>query len=60
MDIFGQRSWSFGESVSPGETLSVTFTIRALKQGHYVGDMDVCNSNQDFSTVIPNIDVLAE
>ncbi len=60
MDIFGLRSWDFGESVSPGETLKITFTLTALKQGHYVGDVDVCNPNQDFTTVIPNIDILAK
>ncbi len=60
MDIMGYRSWDFGESVLPGETLNVTFTLTALKQGHYVGDVDVCNPNQDFTTVIPNMDVLAK
>ena len=60
MDFFGQRSWSFTESVAPGETLEVTFRLTATEQGHYVGDIDVCNPNQDFTTVIPNMDVLAE
>ena len=59
MDILWCRSWEFRNSVSPGETLNVTFTLTALKQGHYVGDVDVCNPNQDFTTVIPNMDVLA-
>lgn len=60
MDLFGQRCWNIGESVSPGETLTVRFTLKAVKQGHYVGNIDVCNANQDFTTVIPNIDVVAE
>ncbi|MGI9455310.1 MAG: hypothetical protein ACR2NU_02045 [Aeoliella sp.] len=58
--IIGMRSWGFGESVSPGESLTVTFTLTAVKQGHYKGDVDVCNPNQDFTTVIPNVDILAE
>ena len=58
--IFWYRSWSFGHSVQPGETMEVTFRLNPLKPGHYVGDVDVCNANQDFTTVIPNIDVMAE
>ena len=60
MNIFGMQSLDFEESVSPDETLTVTFTLKALKQGHYVGDVDVCNTAQHYTTVVPNVDVLAE
>ncbi len=60
MDIFGQRSWSFTDSVPPGEGLDVTYRLKAVRPGHYVGDADVCNPAQDFTTVVPNIDVTAD
>ena len=60
MDIFGQRSWAFTDTVAAGDSLDVVFTLKAVREGHYVGDIDVCNPNQDFTTVIPNIDVLAD
>ena len=60
MEIFVQRSWSFTNSVAPGEELVVTYRLKAVRPGHYVGDVDVCNPAQDFTTVVPNIDVVAE
>jgi hypothetical protein len=59
-DILWFRTWDFGNSVDPGEALNVTFTLTALKQGHYVGQVDVFNAGQDYTTVIANIDVLAK
>ena len=59
-DIIGQQSWSFTETVGPGEEFNVTYRLKARRPGHYVGDIDVCNPNQDWTTVVPNIDVVAE
>ena len=38
--------------VQPGETRSVTFQLRPVAEGRYSGDVDVCNPNQDFQTLL--------
>jgi uncharacterized protein (DUF58 family) len=53
--IFDQRSWTFGESVMPGGTLSVTFHLRAVQAGHFSGDIDVCNPNQNCTTLLADV-----
>ncbi|MEM0926429.1 MAG: hypothetical protein AAGJ83_10365 [Planctomycetota bacterium] len=58
MSIFGMQSWEFGESVAAGDSIDITFTFQAMQPGQYVGDVDVCNPNQDFTTAIA--DVLVE
>ena len=58
--IFGYRTWEFDQAVEPGEKVEVTFTLRAVQQGHYTGDVDVCNPNQDFQTVFADVMVNAE
>ena len=55
MHIFGMRSWEFGITVSPGESQEVEFTMKAVQEGHFSGDVDVCNPNQDFTTVIADV-----
>jgi hypothetical protein len=60
MDFLGQRCWSFADTVSPGEGLDVTYRLKAVQPGHYAGDMDVCNPAQDFTTVVPNVEVMAK
>lgn len=50
-----QRTWAFGKVVPPKETLSVTFTLRAIAEGHFSGDVDVCNPSQDFKTVLADV-----
>lgn len=58
--IFGYRTWEFNQAVQPGEMVEVTFTFRAVQPGHYTGDVDVCNPNQDFKTVFADVMVNAE
>jgi hypothetical protein len=50
-----QRSWAFGRSIAAGERLEVTFSLRPIEPGHFTGDVDVCNPNQDFSTVYADV-----
>lgn len=50
-----QRSWSFGKEVPPGGKLAVSFTFRAIAEGHFSGDVDVCNPNQDFKTLLADV-----
>jgi hypothetical protein len=53
--IVNQRSWGFGKRVSPGKVFSVTFTLKAVADGHFSGDVDVCNPNQDFKTLLADV-----
>lgn len=53
--VFDQRSWSFGISVAPGDTLSATFRLEPVEPGHFSGDIDVCNPNQDFTTLFVDV-----
>lgn len=50
-----QRSWGFARPVSPGESLALTFRLKAVMEGHFSGDIDVCNPNQDFKTVLADV-----
>jgi hypothetical protein len=45
--VIDQRSWSFGRPVPSKGTTRVSFTLRPLKPGHYTGNVEVCNPNQD-------------
>ena len=49
-----------GIVVAPGETFEVTYKLKALRQGVFAGDFDVCNPNQDFTTVVPIVSVVAQ
>lgn len=53
--ICGQRSWNFGQSVAPGTSMVVRFQLRAVQEGHFSGDIDVCNPNQDFKTLLADV-----
>ena len=52
MPLLNQRSWSFAK---PGGSFSVTFTLRAVVEGHFSGDVDICNPNQDFNTLLADV-----
>ncbi|MHC4248606.1 MAG: hypothetical protein ACYS9X_05700 [Planctomycetota bacterium] len=53
--IVDQRSWTFGKAIPPGESHSVTFHLRPVSEGHFSGDVDVCNPNQDFKTLLADV-----
>lgn len=55
LPIINQRSWEFGKRISPGKVFSVTFTLKAVADGHFSGDVDVCNPNQDFKTLLADV-----
>lgn len=55
LPIIEQRSWEFGRVVQPGESLAVTFTLRPVMEGRFTGDVDVCNPNQDFRTLLADV-----
>ncbi|WP_182868295.1 hypothetical protein [Stieleria mannarensis] len=48
MHVFVMRSWEFGDELDLGVSLQIRFTLLAVKEGHFSGDVDVCNPNQDF------------
>jgi len=58
--IVNQRSWEFGAEIQPRESLSVTFHLKSVSQGHFSGDVDVCNPNQDFTTLLADVVVKEE
>lgn len=58
--IFDWRTWNFGYRVLPGESRTIRFTMKAVQEGHFSGDVDVCNPNQDFATVIADVVVRKE
>ncbi len=53
--VLDQRSWDFGRAVPPGGKLTVTFTLKAVAEGHFSGDLDVCNPSQDFTTHVVDV-----
>lgn len=55
--IFGMRTYVFERKVAPGEELFVTFKLKGVMKGHFNGDVDVCNPNQDFQTLVADITV---
>ena len=59
LQLLNQRSWVFDKAVAPGGTLSVTFTLKAIADGHFTGDVDVCNPAQDFKTFLADVLVMA-
>ena len=60
ISILDQRSWSFGQSVPPGEESTVRFTLRSIEPGHFVGNVDVCNPNQDYKSLYADVIVREE
>ena len=59
MGLWGMQSWEFGRSVPPGQSVKVRFTLQAIQEGRFTGDVDICNPNQDFNTVIADVTVRA-
>jgi hypothetical protein len=55
LSILDQRSWSFGTEVKPGDSMTVSFLLKPLSPGHFSGDLDVCNPNQDFKTLMVDL-----
>jgi hypothetical protein len=53
--LLDQRTWQFNRRLGPGEQLDVTFNLRPVLLGRFTGDVDVCNPNQDFSTVFVDV-----
>ncbi|ABW67191.1 hypothetical protein [Desulfosudis oleivorans] len=58
--IINQRSWDFGTVIQPNESLPVTFRLKPVTEGHFSGDVDVCNPNQDFKTLLADVVVKKE
>lgn len=56
----GMRSWEFGDSISPGDELKIRFELRAVEEGRFKGDLDVCNPKMDYRTLVPDIVVRKE
>lgn len=50
-----QRSWSFAKPVEPGDSITVSFVLKPVIEGHFSGDIDVCNPNQDFTTLLADM-----
>ncbi|NLX60454.1 MAG: hypothetical protein GXY74_15365 [Phycisphaerae bacterium] len=50
-----QRSWAFHTPVAAGGQMTVTFHLRPLAAGHYSGNIDVCNPNQDYVGMFADI-----
>lgn len=55
LHIFGYRCWIFSQQVEPGESVTVTFLLKAVQLGHYSGDIDVCNPNGDCKTLLADV-----
>jgi hypothetical protein len=53
--VFGQRSWDFGQSVPSGKSMVVRFELKAVQQGRFSGDVDVCNPNQDSKSLLADV-----
>lgn len=50
-----QRSWAFKKVVPPGESMTVTYTLRPVTEGRFTGSVDVCNPAQDFKSLFADI-----
>jgi len=55
-----QRSWDFSQDVAPGDSVAIQFRLKAVVEGHFSGDVDVCNPNQDFKTLLADVVVRDE
>lgn len=58
--FFGMRTWEFGASVEPRESIAVTFELRPVAPGRFRGEIDVCNPNQDSKTLFADVVVKEE
>lgn len=48
------------KDVQPGESLAVTFRLKSIAGGRFSGDVDICNPNQDFTTLFADVVVKEE
>lgn len=55
--IVNQRSWTFGQAVPAGGTMTVTFSLRCLRAGHFTGTVDACNPSQDCTSLFGDVEV---
>ena len=53
----GFKSWDYGTELAAGQNLDIVYKFRAVKPGSYSGDVDICNPQQDFTTVVAKIEV---
>ena len=49
------RSWEFGKTVLPGQSITISFELKPVAKGRFMGDIDICNPNQDFVTLYADI-----
>ena len=60
LDFLETHSWTFDTIVQPGDSLNITFTLKPIAEGRFTGEIDICNSNNDFTTLILDIVVKNE
>lgn len=57
MHVFGRRSWDFTRKVAVADSWDIQFNLKAVSAGHWSGDVDLCNPNQDCTTLIADMGV---
>jgi hypothetical protein len=60
MSFLGTRTWEYARSVAPGKTLEVHFTLKAIQEGHFVGEIYVYNPNLDSTTMFADVVIKKE
>jgi hypothetical protein len=53
--LLKQRTWNYGHKIQPGGSLVVTFQIKAVSPGRFSGDIDVCNPQQNFISLLADV-----
>ena len=53
--VIDQRSWSFDKPVPTDERLVVTFDLRCINAGHFTGNIDACNPNNDCASMFVDV-----
>ena len=56
-DIGNFRTFGIGREMQPEETLQVRFTLRARRAGTFIGEVDVCNPDQFYTTAVARLKV---
>ena len=49
------RRWGYGIAVEPGASIEIKFELNAVKEGHFAGDIDVCNADYYYNTAVAEI-----
>jgi uncharacterized repeat protein (TIGR01451 family) len=58
MDLFNFRSYYFeGLGLDAGESTTVSFELKAVKPGNWIGDVDCCTPSESFSSSTVAIEV---